>query len=70
MRFPRWLVWLLLYMGGTFGWMVYFEHGPGWEPFQAGARVELQRAWDSLRRLAQGATTPGGSAPKPASTPP
>jgi hypothetical protein len=60
-RFPRWLFWLLLYVAGTFGWMVFFEHGPGWERFQAGAKVELVRAWDGLRSWVMAKTGKGGS---------
>ena len=45
MRLPRWFFWLLLYAGGPFGWMVFFEHGAGWERFQAGVKVEFARAW-------------------------
>ena len=50
MRMPGWLFWLLLYAGAIFSWMVFFEHGPGWERFQAGAKAELTRAWEGLRR--------------------
>ena len=28
--------------------MVFFEHGPGWDRFQAGAKADLTRAWDKL----------------------
>ena len=49
MRLPRWFFWLLLYVAGTFVWMVFFEHGPGWDRFQAGAKVELERAWEGGR---------------------
>jgi hypothetical protein len=49
MRLPRWFLWPLLYAVATFGWMVFFEHGPGWERFQAGAKAELTRAWEELR---------------------
>jgi hypothetical protein len=49
MRLSRWFFWLLLYAAGTFGWMVYFEHGPGWERFQSGVKVEFQRAWAGVQ---------------------
>ncbi len=54
MRIPRWLFWLVLYGAATFGWMVYFEHGPGWERFWAGARAEVGRGWGGLERWAVG----------------
>ena len=49
MRLSRWFFWLLLYAAGTFGWMVFFEHGSGWDRFQAGAKVELARAWSGVQ---------------------
>ena len=54
MRIPHWLFWLLLYAVGTFGWIVFFEHGPGWERFQAGAKAELTRAWEGILRHTMG----------------
>jgi len=49
MRFPRWLFLLLLYSAAVFAWVVFFEHGPGWERFQKGADVEVERAWETVR---------------------
>lgn len=49
MYFPRWLFLLLLYTAAVFGWIVFFEHGPGWSRFRNGAEVEMERAWDSLQ---------------------
>ncbi len=40
---------LLLYPAAVFAWVVFFEHGPGWDRFQKGADVEVQRAWESIR---------------------
>ena len=49
MRFPRWLFMLLLYPAAVFAWVVFFEHGPGWDRFQKGTDVEARRAWESIR---------------------
>ena len=54
MRLPQRFFWLLLYVLGTFAWMVFFEHGPGWEKFQAGAKADLTRAWEKLEKWATG----------------
>lgn len=65
MRLPRWLFWLLLYALGTFGWMVFFEHGPGWDRFQAGAKADLTRALEKLHGWGtgkiKGASDAGGT---------
>ena len=48
-RLSRWCFWLGMYALGFFGWKVFFEHGPGWEQMQAGAKMELARAWEAVR---------------------
>lgn len=49
MRFPRWLLLLLLYSVAVFAWIVFFEHGPGWDRFWKGADVEVRRAWETVQ---------------------
>ncbi len=47
MHIPRWFIWLLLYAAATFAWIVFFEYGPGEEPFRVGAKKEWDRVWNA-----------------------